>query len=135
MEGDIFNRADFMSLIRAVKEDGGLLAFITFAPKAGLNHYGSSFLESDNGNSVCMKVTYSLLKSRLVHLMRSICPGGYIFLERPFKKMNRKEFAQKIPQEEYDLSVAIKKIAEDNSCTVKIIPTIIGPHFLVRKNF
>lgn len=132
IDGDLFNGTDFLRLLSAIRK-GPPPAFITFMPMAGLHSY-TPFLGSKDVINYEV-ITYGLLANRLKRLVEVLRPGGYIMLERPFQFDG--SFVEALlgtSQNQFELSLAVKKIARKLKCRVEITSGIGGPYFLIQKS-
>ena len=125
VQGDIFNPRQFGEFIYRLREETEGVALATFFPVAGLQSYTPLERNKD--------VVYAQLAKRFRQVVEVLRPGGFFLMRRPFEIDGLKEFLSHIPQEENDLSLYVKQAAKDSGCTVRINPTIHGPHFLIRK--
>jgi hypothetical protein len=131
-DGDIFNPTHFSQFISVIRNDGAQLAFVTFMPMAGLQQYTPQTIE---GLPNYEHLTYTYLSKRLRDIVRILRPGGYVMIERPFQfDGSIIDFACRLPQNQFKISIAMKKIARKLKCRIEILSGIGGPYFLLRKS-
>lgn len=138
IDGDIFNSKDFFEFITIIEDGGVPPALVTFRPIVGLEKHDPE-LQSKNILNYNKEVTYQQLIKRLQKMISVLRPGGYIFLEKPFQTMGIKESVgdvfsgERTPQDQWEISLAIKKLIRELKCKIEIDSEIGGPHFLIRK--
>lgn len=132
IEGDIFNSNDFSKFLNIVKSDGYSPALITFVPVAGLQDYYPGFNEDVSNNYA--EITYGLLEKRLKECVAVLPVGGLIFFEKPFQMMGLADFLQRKQQNQYEMSMYVKKQARRLKCKVEINSDLGGPYFLLQKS-
>ncbi len=132
VDGSIFDCRDFSRLIYHVKHGGIKPALITCMPMAGLHSYTPKTSINDMPNYEA--ITYIVLAKRLAKLIDLLHPGGFIMIERPFQfDGSFIEAFDRIPQNKFKLSMALKKFARKMKCKIEIISDIGGPYFLIQK--
>lgn len=132
IDGDIFKSADFNKLLQKVRMRGIQPAYATFMPMAGLQSYTPwTSIKIPTYEAV----TYAILAKRLAAIIDILLPGGLIMIERPFQfDGGMAEAYKRIPQNQYKLSIALKKFARKNKCKIEILSEISGPYFLIQKS-
>lgn len=135
IDGDVFNPTEFNEFILFIKENKLYPSLVTFEPVAGLHEYGPYSVGVSKLTSNYPDFVYRYLKKRLEQVISILKPGGYIYLERPFQfdADMMTEFLRGVPKNKMAISIAIKKIARLNKCTVEISHDCSGPYFLIHK--
>jgi len=131
-DGDLFNSKRFSEFISLIKQESP--ALVTFNPMAGLQSYGF-YQQGVKDISLYKKITYQVLINRLHQIIEVVRPGGFIFLEKPFQFDSEiaAGFILRKPQNQWTISLALKKIARKMKCTIEISSEIGGPYFLLKK--
>lgn len=133
IDGDVFSPKDFLRLKKRLEEDGARPALVTFKPVAGLQNYFGAGMKVE-GVPNYKEITHARLEKRLEEVVAILRPGGYVFLERPFQFdsgfINALEGKS---QNEFDISIALKRIAKRLKCKIEIASVITGPYFLLHK--
>jgi hypothetical protein len=120
IDGDIFDSKAFASFLAFLKEKGDQPNFVTFEPAAGLKDYNPLNVPTEEGEKY-KEVVYQQLEKRLVDMIEILKPGGYVYLSRPFQKIENFVFDE------------IKRIVTDSGCEIEMSNTAAGPQFLIRK--
>ncbi len=129
IDGNIFNPNDFYNLIKEIKKMGIKPAFVTFMPMAGLQSFTPS--SKDKNREV---IIYMILAKRLEKIIEVLLPGGFVMIERPFQfdRSMLEAFGGKT-QNQFTLSIAMKKISKKLKCKIEILSNTGGPYFLIQK--
>lgn len=129
--GDIFRNRDCRGFIRLLRSLNVSPSLITFRPVAGLQRYDEPINGMDMEAS--RAIVYRQLEKRLFLFHEVLKPGGLIFMERPFQNMGFVDFAKGLPQEEWEVSLQIKRASKKLRCGYEIAKSIDGPHYLLTK--
>jgi hypothetical protein len=130
IQGDLFNGKDFNRFLKEVTSHPEAPALITFRPIVGLFNNDPELI---NYKENIREVTEEILEKRFGQCADVLRRWGYMYLEQPFQTCGMADFFRRIPQEESQLSLRIKGLAEKHHLNVKIEGSIHGPKFLLRK--
>jgi hypothetical protein len=118
VRGDLFNGREFGAFIKTIAANGERPAVVAFEPLAGLEAYIP--FESADLPALYPRVVYQLLEKHLREMVKIVRVGGFLYIGPPFQFLNIGDFLCKKPQNEYDLSLKMKKVARRLNCRIQI---------------